>query len=153
MTWLKISAVRRFFVLTFPLSLILLTIGVVLPYFNLVDSSDIYLGLLPQWFVGSLNGNDFMWNGLGAQFIFGQLVPESLIPTYNYFWFNALALLNWASYPVILGWGVLEGQAAALIIKAKPARVWLERLRIIAIGIGLGILAAALTALVSVLYS
>ncbi|MEK7192423.1 MAG: hypothetical protein AAB646_02840 [Patescibacteria group bacterium] len=149
----KISAVRRFFVLLFPISLLALSAGAALPYFNLVDSSDVYLGLLPQSFVGPLNGNDFMWNGLGLHLLIGdRLVPESLIPTYNYFWFNVLAFLIWTSYLPILAWGVLEGQAAALIKKPKPKLFLLHCFKIAAIGISLSVLAAAITALVAKIY-
>ena len=145
---IKISAVRRFFVLLFPLTLISLWLGGILPYLNLVNSSDIYFGLLPQWLVGPSEGNDFMWNGLGIQFLFGDLVPAPLIPTYHYLGFNILAALIWIAYLPILGWGVLEGQAAALITDCRFSRLIREWLRIIAIGIGLSLTVSALTALV-----
>jgi len=149
---IRISAVRRFFVLLFPLTLLSLWIGGVLPYLNLVDSKDVYLGLLPQWFIGPVSGNDFMWNGLGIHLIFGKLVPEALLPTYQYFWFNVLAIVVWISYLPILGWGVLEGQAAALIAKPRLGRLLLEWLRIIVTGLALSLLVAALTTLVVQIY-
>lgn len=149
---IRISAARRFFVLLFPLSLFGLWVGVALPYFNLVKSSEIYFGLLPQWLVGPINGNDFMWNGLGAQLIFGRLVPKELLPTYEYFWFNLLALAVALSYFPILGWGVLEGQAAALINKPRFGKLVLEWLRIIAVGLLLSLLVAAITALAVQIY-
>lgn len=149
---IRVSAVRRFFVLLFPLSLFGLLVGATLPYFNVVDSSKIYFGLLPQWFVGPLNGNDFMWNGLGAQFIFGRLVPEELLPTYKYFWFNLLAAAIALSYFPILGWAVLDGKAAALISKPRFGKLLLEWFRVIVIGLGLSLFVAALTTLVVQMY-
>jgi hypothetical protein len=149
---IQVSAIRRFFVLLFPLSLLGLWVGVLLPYFNLVKSSEIYFGVLPQWFIGSENGNDFMWNGLGVQFIFGRLVPEELLPTYERFWFNFLAAAVAISYFPILGLGVLEGQAAALISKPRLEKLILEWFRVIATGLALSLLVAALTALVVRIY-
>src|SRR3989344_16857 len=67
---IKISAVRRFFVLLFPLSLFGLWIAVALPYFTAVNSSEVYFGLLPQRLVGPVKGNEFMWNGLGIEYLF-----------------------------------------------------------------------------------
>ncbi len=148
----KISGVRRFCVLLFPITLLSLWLGGVLPYFNLVSSKDVYMGLLPQWFIGSLQGNDFMWNGLGIHLLFGKLVPEALLPTYQYFGFNVLAVVVWILYLPILGWGVLEGQAAALIAKPHLGRLLLEWLRIIVVGISLSILVAALTTLMVAVY-
>lgn len=149
---IRISAIRRFFILLFPISLFSLWIGGILPYFNLVDSGAVYFGLVPQTVIGPVNGNDFMWNGLGVHLIFGRLVPESLLPTYQYLWFNILAILIWLSYLPILGWGVLEGQAAALINKPRFGPLCLEWLRIVSIGIGLSLLAAGLTSLVAISY-
>lgn len=149
---IKISAIRRFFVLLFPLTLIGLWAGVALPYFNVVNSSEVYFGLLPQWLVGPVNGNEFMWNGLGVEYLFGKLVPESLTPTYNHFWFNVLAGAVAILYLPILGWGVLEGQAAAMISDPKPGKLLVEWLRIVAIGLSLSLAVAALTALVVKIY-
>lgn len=146
------TAARRFFVILFPLTIIFMWLGGVLPYFNLVDSVNVYFGLLPQWLVGPSDGNGFMWNGLGVHLV-KNIVPDSLIPTYHYLGFNILAVAIWLSYPLILGWGVLEGQAAALVKGGRRYKLLLEWLRILVIGTVLSGAAAALAALMVVLYS
>ncbi|MDO8516438.1 MAG: hypothetical protein Q7S28_04250 [bacterium] len=148
----------KFWILTFPGTLIALSIGAWLPYFNIVPSGSVYGGLLPQSFVGPVQGNDFMWNGLGLMngfWIFpgfGRVVPESLTPTYQYFWFNVLAFVIWASYPLCLGYGVLVGQHTALRRKSNKWAFVRRLIAIILIGIGLSVLNAALAALVSAYY-
>lgn len=145
------TAARRFFVILFPATIVFMWLGGVLPYFNLVNSSDVYFGLLPQWLVGPVDGNGFMWNGLGVHLV-KNIVPDSLIPTYRYLGFNVLAVAIWLSYPLILGWGVLEGQAAALVKDARRHKLLLEWLRILAIGIALSGATAAITALMVIFY-
>ena len=149
---LRFSAARRFFTLLFPFTLLSLWAGGIAPYFGLMNSQDVYLGLLPQSIIGPVNGNDFMWNGLGTQLIFGRIVPESLIPTYQYFLFNVLGILVWISFPFILGAGVLRGQAAALCRDRSLLRILVEWLKIILTGLLLSLLVAAFAALVSVYY-
>lgn len=151
----RYSTARRICPLLFVVSLVVLTVGVWLPYFNLVDPKNVYFGLLPQWFVGPATGNSFMWNGLGVHLIFGgNIVPDTLLPTYRYLGFNILAVLVWLSYPVIQGLGVLDyGNAEALLEKPALGRWLFRRIKVMAIGASLSLVVAALAALLVRFYS
>lgn len=151
----KISGLRRFFVLLAPISFIALTVGIWLPYFNIVESGKVYFGLLPQWFVGSANGNDFMWNGLGFHLLFGKkLVPAALLPTYQHFWFNVLAVFGWGLDAYLMVWAILEGNARALVKDASYIRALTrEWCRIVFVGIACSTLMAALASLLVRYYS
>lgn len=151
---LKNSALRRAFPLLFVISIISLWIGGILPYFNVVTSCDVYFGLLPQDFIGPENGNSFMWNGLGINKVFGKnIVPDNLIPTYRYFWFNVLAILVWLSYPVIQFLGVMRGNAEALISKPTFWRSLGSLAKAFLIGLFFSLTIAAFTSLIVMLYS
>jgi hypothetical protein len=151
----RISGLRRFFVLLAPVSFITLALGMCLPYFNLVDSGKVYFGLLPQWFVGSANGNDFMWNGLGFHLLFGKkLVPAELLPTYRHFWFNVLAVFGLGLDACLMVWAILEGNARALVKETSYFRGFvLEWCRIVFVGIAWSTLMAALASLLVRYYS
>lgn len=151
---LKISIVRRALPLLFVVSIVSLWLGGILPYFNLVSSRDVYFGLLPQDFVGPENGNSFMWNGLGVSKVFGKnIVPEHLIPTYHYFWFNVLACLIWLSYPIIQFLGVMKGNAEALLSKMSFWKFFIQLLKAFLIGLFFSLSVAACTCLVVWYYS
>ncbi|MDA2936517.1 hypothetical protein MYX06_04845 [Patescibacteria group bacterium AH-259-L05] len=148
---LKYTSARRSILGLFILTIFFLLMGGNLTYWNIVDSGDVYFGLLPQWFVGPINGNDFMWNGFGMDLIIGRVVPEALIPTYRYVGFNILAVISWLMCPVTLGWGCLRGNALALIKNPSRSRLLLEHAKTIGIGLFLGLIMIALArALVSV---
>lgn len=150
----RITVVRRIFPLLFVISIVSLWIGGILPYFNLVDSRDVYFGLLPQSFIGPENGNSFMWNGLGVSKIFGRnIVPDSLIPTYRYFWFNVLAILVWLSYPVVQYLGVMKGNAEALISKITFWKFLGQAIKAFLVGVFFSLTVAAFTSLIVCYYT
>jgi len=197
---------RRFYLMLFIISIILLWLGGILPYYNIVDSKEVYRfinplvlyvvvcaiiylllhrfaikeltqraqtiasyffviaviflwfgamvrvinnpydGLLPQSFVGPLDGNDFMWNGLGVITIFGRIVPKELIPTYQYFWFNALAWFMWfVAFIPIQGLGVLVGRSLSFTRNWNPIRMALTVVAVFAIGISLSLITISVT--------
>lgn len=153
---LIISSVRRFFVLLFLLTLAVLWIGGALPYLEFIRPSDLriyqWFGIPDSFVSPSDNGNDFMWNGMGAHWVFGRIVPPELLPTYKYGLFNLWAVIMWISYFPILGLAVLEGQTDALIQKPRRSRLLRKELLIIAIGIFLSLSTVAFTALLVRLY-
>lgn len=148
------GAPRRFFLLLFPISIIMVWLLGILPYYEVIESTNIYLGLLPQSFVGPVNGNDFMWNGLGIQMIFGRVVPLELIPTYRYFWFNALAHFIWfGTFIPVLAWGVLNGRALSLLRKPNPFKMAVEVARVFLTGFALSFITILLTLGVVAIYT
>ncbi|MEK9194470.1 MAG: hypothetical protein AAB884_01530, partial [Patescibacteria group bacterium] len=95
----------------------------------------------------------FMWNGLGVMQIFGRVVPLELIPTYRYFWFNALAYFVWFGLFIpVLGLGVLNGRAMSLLRKPNPWRMTLEVIGVFATGALLSFAVICLTSLVVNIY-
>lgn len=96
-----------------PVNIVVLWIGGVLPYFNLMPPENVYFGLVPKEWLGN-SGNDFMWNGLTSP-ILGRVLPIEFVPTYRYLLFNIYAFLIWLSYPIILGWASLRGYAHSIV--------------------------------------
>src|SRR3989344_1686820 len=66
-----------------PANIIVLWIGGVLPYFNLMPPEAVYFGLVPKEWLGN-SGNDFMWNGLTLPLL-GRILPSEFVPTHRYF--------------------------------------------------------------------
>lgn len=120
----------RFWLMTFPLSIISLWIGGALPYLNLVEPESVYFYAFPASWLG-VNGNDFMWNGFIIAFTEKRALPLEFLPTTQYFWFNVYAVLYWLSFPVVLGLAVARGrQTAFLNVYSAHSRLWLERAKV-----------------------
>lgn len=137
---------RKFYPLLFPISIISLYFGGILPYFNLIAPEKVYFNLIPASFLG-VSGNDFMWNGLILP-LFGRIVPLNLIPTYHSIAFTIVAIEIWLAMPFILGLACLLGWSTALE-NAKPKEVWPVFLGILIGGVALfSFLVGAITILV-----
>ena len=129
-----------------------LWIGGILPYYDLIDPKEVYFGLLPRALT-LYGGNDFMWNGLGVSWLFGRVVPLELIPTYRYFWFNALAWFVWFGLFIpVLGAGVLVGRAMSFQRKFKLWKMGILLIAILLTGILLSFSVVALTSVVVNIY-
>lgn len=149
---IKVSAVRKSIIGLFILPIFALIVGGNLTYWNIVDSGSVYFGLLPQWLVGPIDGNDFMWNGFGMNLIIGRVVPEALIPTYHYPGFTIFAIFTWIMQPITLLWGCLRGMTVALIEKPRPFRFAIEVIKVCGIGLFLGLVVIAITRVLVSLY-
>lgn len=97
----------------FPINILMLWVGGVLPYLNLMTPEAVYFYVLPAKWLG-ISGNDFMWNGLTLPII-GRILPLESVPTYRHFLFNAYALLLWFCYPLALGLASLRAYAHSLV--------------------------------------
>jgi hypothetical protein len=123
---------RKFYPLLFPISIIALYLGGILPYFNLIAPEKVYFNLIPSQFLG-ISGNDFMWNGLILPFL-GRIVPLNLIPTYHSIAFTIVAIEIWLAMPFVLGFACLLGWSSALE-NAKPKEIWPVFLGVLLTGI------------------
>lgn len=141
---------RRFYPLLFVGSVLALWFGGVLPYFNLMEPSAVYFNLIPQHILGQ-TGNDFMWNGLILPFI-SRTVPLELTPTYQYFWFNLVAIVFWIGIPIVQGWACLQAFADALL-NTTWRKLWRKWLKMILLGIAVFIFMIGLTHLLVVFHS
>lgn len=141
---------RRLYPLLFVASVLALWFGGVMPYFNLMEPSAVYLGLVPAEILGQ-TGNDFMWNGLILPFI-DRTVPLELTPTYQYLWFNVLAILFWLGIPLVQGWACLQAFSDALLNTTWRV-LWRKWLKIILLGIAVFIFMVGLTHLLVVFHS
>lgn len=107
---------RFFFTVCAPvLSIVPLWVGGALAYWNWIPAAQVYFGLVPQWILGTPDGNDFMWRliipGLGSW----RVVPEHLLPTYHHVLFTLLGVLIWLGMPVVFFWAVLRGKAHSFL--------------------------------------
>lgn len=145
--------VYKFELWTFPLTLLLMWVGGLMPYFNLIYPPDVYFGIFPESVVGVL-GNDFMWNGFLLAFRGARLVPLELIPTYKYFIFNIYAVLYWLSFIPVFMWGLSEGRSSAFLkLHLFHPFLWKERIKIIMIGVAWLLFDAAMILLVVWLFN
>ncbi|MDA2922785.1 hypothetical protein MYX07_06005 [Patescibacteria group bacterium AH-259-L07] len=150
---LSLSFARRVPIFLFFVSVLALWAGGIPTYFELVESGSVYFGLVPQTFVGPVNGNDFMWNGFGVHLLMGRVVPEVLIPTHRYLAFTILAILSWIFCWVSLLWGCLFGNAVASLKNPKWYRLLFEHIRAIGIGLLLWVVMIGLSTILSGIYS
>lgn len=142
---------RKFYPLLFLGSVLALWIGGVLPYLNLIEPSAVYLGLVPAKILGQ-TGNDFMWNGLVLPLI-GRTVPLELTPTYQYFWFNVVAIIFWIGIIPVMGWSCLKGFGQAMANASIFSwRLWIEWFKIILIAVAVFVFMIGLAHLLVVIY-
>lgn len=123
---------RKFYPLLFPISIISLYFGGILPYFNLIAPEKVYFNLIPVQFLGT-SGNDFMWNGLILPLL-GRIVPLSVIPTHHSVAFTIVAIEIWLAMPFVLGFACLLGWSSALE-NAKAKEIWPVCLGVLLAGI------------------
>jgi hypothetical protein len=152
---------RKFLPALLPANIIVLWVLGALAYANIITSVGAYAHLIPLSAIGTLDGNDFMWNGF-IMVLFGKrLVPLGLIPTYNHCQiiqnagflsqltslFTLWGIVVWLSMPVILGWAAVKGNGHA-VANNWPAGRWYKAAFIMALkGLALSLLTAAITAL------
>ena len=124
------SPVYRFELMTFPLTLLFMWIGGIMPYFNWIDPVSVYFGIFPvEWLGGT--GNYFMWNGFLTAFGIEVVAPELLPTGLNPFFFG-YASLYWLSFIPVFMFGVSEGRALAFL-KLHPFHpyLWKHRAKMI----------------------
>lgn len=109
---------RRFLLLLYPISFLSLWILGSLAYWDFISSGGAYFGLVPESWIGTPDGNDFMWNGFLIRLLGTRVVPLSFIPTYNFCLtpLNVSLLTLWSivieiGEPAVLWWAILKGQA------------------------------------------
>lgn len=102
----------RFWLMTFPLSVLSLWIGGFFPYINAIPPESVYCYAFPKEWLG-INGQDFMWNGFIIALFDKRIIPLEFLPTWKYPLFNAYAGLYWASIIFFLGFGVAKGRQTA----------------------------------------
>ncbi len=142
---------RKLFPLLFVGSVVALWLGGIMPYLNLMEPTAVYFGLIPQHVLGQ-SGNDFMWNGLVLPLI-GRTVPLELIPTYQYFWFNVVAVLFWIGIPIVMGWACLKAFAHAMLnVSIFSWRLWREWLKMILIAVAVFIFMVGLVRVLVAIY-
>lgn len=129
------SSIYRFELMTFPLTLFLMWIGGIMPYFNWIPPADVYFGIFPEGWLGR-NGNDFMWNGFLLAFGDYRIIPFEMLPTYRYLLFNIYAVIYWLSFIPTFMWGVSEGRSlAGLKVHGLHPYVWKRSARVILISV------------------
>lgn len=128
---------RKLYPLLFPISILSLYLGGILPYFNLIAPEKVYFNLIPVQFLG-LSGNDFMWNGLILPFL-GRIVPLDIIPTYHNWAFTIVAIEIWIAMPFVLVYACMRGWSSALL-NAKLKEIWPVCLGVFLAGIALFLL-------------
>lgn len=147
--WWKSFGVYAAFLL--PINIIVLWIGGVLPYFNLMSPENVYFGLVPKEWLGN-SGNDFMWNGLTLP-ILGRVLPLEFFPTYRHFLFNIYAALIWLSYPIILGWASFRGYAHSKVEAPWYNIFFLELLKMCLLAVATFILLSSIALGIARIYS